>query len=319
MKLVYCLSGESAHTVVAMMRLSIATARHTNPVAAVELLVDRVTHDDLQAARSRLLEEVDLTHMCVAPPGPAVLRSRHLKTSMRDVVDGAFLFLDADTVVRKPLRPAWAAGTDVAASPNYSRDTVQEQSCAEETATMAAMGWPAPPAYLNSGVVFFADSPRARAAGRLWHECWNSGVRCTGRHVDQPAFNHAIRASGAELCVLPHAWNAQINRSPLTARDAVLWHYYHSRQRPADTSFAIEVRRLSARHPISPSVVQRLVSAEVPWPTDSWLRRTVVAETLRRGRLSPIGSMLLAGHYVRAARCAARATVERLTRSTATR
>ena len=318
-KLVYCLSGESAQPVVAMMRLSIATARHTNPHAMVELLVDRVSLDALAADRSRLLDEVDLTNVHDTPPGPAVLRSRHLKTSMRGAVSGDFLFLDADTVVRKPLRPMWPADTDVAACPNYSRDTLREQSCDEESAYMAAMGWPAPPTYLNSGVVFFADSPRAHAAGRLWHECWSRGRDGSGRHVDQPSFNHAMRASGAEVYVLPHAWNAQINRSPLTAEDASIWHYYHSLQRPADTTFAIEVRRLSGHHPVSPTVVQRLVNADVPWPTDSWLRRIVVADTLRRGRLSPIASLLLAGNCVRAARCAARITIERLTRSTVTR
>jgi hypothetical protein len=316
MKLVYCLSGESAHAVVAMLRLSIATARYTTPASVVELVVDRLSLDDLQASRSRLLEEVDATHVRAVPPGPAALRSRCLKTGMRGVVEGAFLFLDADTVIRKPLRPWWPDGTDVAAGSNYSRDSLEEQLSGDESAYLAAMGWPTPACYLNSGVIYFADSPRAHAVGRLWQECWTSGMHSTGQHVDQPSFNHAVRACAAETCLLPHGWNAQINRSPRAALDATIWHYYHSRNRPADTSFAIETRRLDPRQPVSTSVVQRLVNAAVPWPTDSWLERTIVARMLRHDRPSPFGSLLLAGDYPLAVRHAARATIDRFTHPT---
>lgn len=319
MKCVYCLSGGAAHAVVAMMRLSIATVRLTNPDSFVEVLVDRESLDDLESAGSRLLDEVDHAHACSVPSGPAALRSRHLKTRMRSVVEGAFLFLDADTIVRKPLRPQWGGTTDVAASPNYCRDTLQDQLGADEAAHMAVMGWPAPPSFVNSGVIYFADSPRAHAVGRMWHENWNASVLRTGRLIDQPAFNHALGTSGAELCVLPHGWNAQIVRAPATARDATIWHYYHSCERADDTWFAIETRKLASGQPVAQSVVQRLVNDDLPWPTDSWIRRRVVDAMLRRGELTPLMSLLLAEEYGKAVRHAARSAIDRVIRTSARR
>ncbi len=314
MKVVYCLSGGAGDAVVAMMRLSIATVRFTNPDAVVEVLVDQESLDDLQAAGSRLLEEVDHVHACAVPPGPAALRSRHLKTSTRTVVQGAFLFLDADTIVRKPLCAEWSDVADVAACPNYCRDSLHDQLGADEAAYIAAMGWPVPSSYVNSGVVYFADSPRAHAVGRLWHECWTAGVQRTGRRIDQPAFNHAVQASGAELCLLPHGWNSQIVRAPATARDASIWHYYQSCERAADTWFAIEAQRLSHEQPVEQSVVRRLVGADLPWPTDSWIQRTVVGMMMRRGELTPLMSSVLTGDYVKAAHHTVRAALERLIR-----
>lgn len=314
MKVVYCLSGGAGDAVVAMMRLSIASVRLTNPDTVVEVLIDQQSLEEIQAAGSRLLEEIDHVHACAVPPGPAALRSRHLKTSMRTVVQGAFLFLDADTLVRKPLCPEWSDTTDVAACPNYCRDRLHEQLEADEAAYIAAMGWPLPSSYVNSGVVFFADSPQAHAVGRLWHACWTAGVRRTGRRIDQPAFNHAVQTSGAELCLLPSGWNSQIVRAPATARDASIWHYYHSCERAADTRFAIEALRLSHDQPVEQSVVRRLVSADLPWPTDSWIRRTVVGMMIRQGEMAPLMSSVLAGEYVKAARHMSRAALERLVR-----
>ena len=314
MKVVYCLSGGACDAVVAMLRLSIATVRFTNPDAVVEVLVDQESLDEIQAAGSRLLNEVDHVHACAVPAGPTALRSRHLKTITRKVVQGAFLFLDADTIVRKPLRPEWSDVTDVAACPNYCRDSLCEQLGADEASYIAAMGWTVSASYMNSGVIFFADSPRAHAVGRLWHASWTAGVRRTGRWIDQPAFNHAVQKSGAELCFLPHGWNSQIVRAPATARDASIWHYYQSCERAADTQFATAVRCLSSEQPVDQSVVGRLVSADLPWPTDSWIRRTVVGMMMRRGELTPLMSSVLAGEYVNAAQHAARAALERISR-----
>jgi hypothetical protein len=307
LKLVYCLSGDSADTVGQMTRLSIAVARYTNPQAVVSLVVDRMTFNALEAVRSRLLDEVDDTIVVTTRDGPAALRSRHLKTSMRNVVCGAFLFVDSDTLIRKTLQPVWPADSDVAACPNHSRDTFQEQLWVEDARHLQTMGWASPSVYLNSGVIFFADSPKASSAGQCWHESWVEGLIRTGRHNDQPSFNHAISATRARLYVLPHAWNAQFNVSPRTACDATIWHYYHSATRPADTTFAQAAGKLAPRDPLSPTIVQRLVSADLPWPMHSWVTKTVVNRMLRHDQPTPVGSALLAGDYLRASKHAIQA------------
>lgn len=314
MKVVYCLSGRSADIVTAMVRLSIATVRLTNPDARVEILVDHESLVDIQRAGNRVLDDADHVHSCVVPEGPAALRSRHLKTRIRAVVQGAFLFLDADTVVRKPLSRAWPGSIDVAACPNYCGVGLHEQLGADEAAYLNVMGWPVPASYLNSGVIYFADSPRAHVVGDTWQAVWTAGVHRTGRRIDQPAFNHAVHSSGAALQELSSGWNSQIVRAPATTRDAMIWHYYHSCERAVDTPFAIEAQRLSPRGSVDRSVARQLVSAELPWATDSWVRRRVVELIMRRGQVTPLMSMMLAREYPQAAHLLGRASLTRLRR-----
>lgn len=68
MKLVYCIACDVTNLPVNMARLSITAARHTNPLRSIELLIDRHSHDVLPRDRSRLLDEVDRTHICDTLP-----------------------------------------------------------------------------------------------------------------------------------------------------------------------------------------------------------------------------------------------------------
>lgn len=131
------------------------------------------------------------------------------------------------------------------------------------------MGWLPHAPYLNSGVVLFADSPCAHAIGRAWQALWLRSLNRTRRHHDQPAFNQAVYATDAQRFVLPFEWNAQIRQSPSVAPAAAIWHCYGSRETPDDTQFSLELRMLGDRDPIAPTVVRRLISEELPWPTES--------------------------------------------------
>lgn len=100
MKLVYCIACDVTNPWVNMARLSIATARHTNPLRSVELMVDRHSHDVLTRDRSRLLDEVDRTHICDTLPAAPQVRIRQRKCSVRRLTGAPILCIDSDTVLR---------------------------------------------------------------------------------------------------------------------------------------------------------------------------------------------------------------------------
>ena len=97
-------------------------ARH-NPGAAMTLLTDKATADGwlyknpLSAAFTALFSEVLVAPL--DPSIPAMKRSRLLKTGMREYVKGDFLFIDADTVVARPLDAIDSVEASIAAAPDH--------------------------------------------------------------------------------------------------------------------------------------------------------------------------------------------------------
>ena len=108
---VYCLTSSGGDLYEAMTRVSLATLRLTNPSARVTIACDQQTHQALQVSSSQLFHEADALCDFSAPDGPPTYRNRYVKTQLGRLIDGPFLFLDSDTVVRKPLAPLLVLAT----------------------------------------------------------------------------------------------------------------------------------------------------------------------------------------------------------------
>lgn len=281
MKIIYALTSENGDLYSQMTRLSVASVRISNPRARIELVADTLTFGQLREKADPLLAEVDDV-MTVDVPGPnARYRSRYIKTSLRSRVTGPFLFLDADTIVRDSLEPIFQADADLAAAVNHSKDTFAEQLWDGDTQVLKDMQWAmGQNHYLNTGVLYFADTPNAHELGRRWHECWQASMTRLGRHVDQPAMNHALHGSCARLAILPHRYNAQILVAPNVAMDAAVWHYYGSSKRQPLTTYEVLISRLGEGREVSLSEIRALVACRHPWRRNLWLD-DLVARMLR--------------------------------------
>jgi hypothetical protein len=228
-KVVYCLTSSGGDLYEAMTRVSLATVRLTNPTARIEIACDQQTHQALHATGSQLLREADAVHGFPTPDGPPTFRNRFVKTQLRLLLSGPFLFLDSDTVVRKPLTPLLNLQADIAAAPNHSADTLAEQIWSEDQANLDTMGWQVREPYVNGGVIWYSDTPAAHRFAEAWHRNWLANVERTGRYRDQPALNQALSADDEIQChTLPHCWNAQIGMRSDLAEDALIWHIYSS-------------------------------------------------------------------------------------------
>lgn len=229
LKVVYCLTSTGGDLYEAMTRVSLATMRLANPTARIEIACDQQTHQALQATASQLLREADAVHGFLTPDGPPTFRNRFVKTQLRLLLSGPFLFLDSDTVVRKPLTPLLNLQADIAAAPNHSADTLAEQIWSDDQANLDTMGWQVREPYVNGGVIWYADTPAAHRFAEAWHRNWLANVEHTGRYRDQPALNQALSADPEIQCqILPHCWNAQIGMRSDLAEDALIWHIYSS-------------------------------------------------------------------------------------------
>ena len=107
-KLVYVLTCAPEATYIEQALISIWSARYHNPDAHIVLLVDDKTTQLLVGKRAELLEYI--TEKVVIPfedtNATMMYRSRWIKTSVRQLIEGDFLFIDCDTIVAQSLADA---------------------------------------------------------------------------------------------------------------------------------------------------------------------------------------------------------------------
>ena len=250
-----------------MTCLSLATVRLTNPNARIEIACDQQTHQALLTTGSQLLREADVVRDFPTPDGPPTFRNRFVKTRLRLLVSGPFLFLDSDTVVRKPLTPLFNLEADIAAAPNHSSDTLAEQIWSEDQANLYAMGWQVREPYVNGGVIWYADTPGSHRFAETWHRNWLLNVKCTGRHRDQTALNYSLTTTpDLILNVLPFVWHAY-STLDFSARRKDLFYQLIARCLMQDKAA------------LSSFNVQMLIESASPFPL-SQLNRTIMAVQL---------------------------------------
>jgi hypothetical protein len=289
-KVVFAVASTGSDLYAARARVAVASLRLSNPGVAVVLACDDETERALRGAAHPLLDEVDDRMMVRALSGDLRLRSRFVKTRLRSVLSGPFLYLDADVVVRRDLSEILNADADVAGVRNHNGATRAEQlrPGGLVASTIAAMRWQvSPDVYLNGGVLFFNDTPLARQAGEEWHRLWMSGLAERGDYRDQAALNAALFAAQPAVAVLPDGWNAQIRAAPRAARDANVWHYYGSEDEALhDTEFDLLARDLMRGCCLDYSSIARLLKRKHPWRRRTVIDDCAAAVVMRRNRFA---------------------------------
>ena len=289
---VYCLTSSGGDLYEAMTRVSLATLRLTNPSARVTIACDQQTHQALQASGSQLFHEADAVRGFPTPDGPPTYRNRYVKTQLGRLIDGPFLFLDSDTVVRKPLTPLLDLHCDIAAAPNHSRDTLAEQIWSEDKAHLQLMNWPIGEPYMNGGVIWYQGSQHSGEIADSWHSNWHVSVTKTGRMRDQTAFNFTIHNHRClVLAILPHAMNAQYHCNPSVSNGARIWHAHWSGGNIARSNEVFSQVLLKyinqTSTPIANRDVKRLALSHSPVPWGGSIREKI-AMKLRSAYMSSV-------------------------------
>jgi len=223
----YVLTSSGADLYAQMTYISASLSRRLYPDAQIVVLVDEVTNANLKKCDSPLLALASRIISVETGIEKEAPRSRFVKTSMRKVIDGDFVFIDADAVPIRRFDEIAETGACMAAAPDL--DDLLDMPIFPSFATelLHTCGWAAPlPYYFNSGVIYMADTPAVHEFGEEWHNRWKIMWEQTGDHRDQPAFNSAIDATGVKVRTLPEAFNAALYISPWKARNAKILHYW---------------------------------------------------------------------------------------------
>ena len=286
---IYVVSGMGRDFYSAMTRVSAASVQLSNSGAKIVVACDASSATALRRERDPLLDEVDETIVCEIPSGNDGFRNKFVKTQLRNLVQGQFLFLDSDILVRRSVIDLFSLQTDIACTPNHSSNFFEVQIWQGDRDALATAGWKTrSDVYVNGGVIFYSDTAGARRFAADWHRKWLVSYRLTKSHRDQPALNAAIFETKPILTVLPHRFNAQLLFSPAVVVDAFIWHFYAATFNPRPTTeFEVLVRRLLTGAKLEKSDVSEIMHRDHPWRRNSWLDDLVARRMVKNGHLSP--------------------------------
>jgi len=191
---------------------SLYSLRHFHPDAKVVVLTDGstrtriMTDDKLRPIYGMIseLKEVDVPEQFCG-----VLRSRFIKTQVRNLIEGDYLYMDTDTIISGPLD-----GIDRLEVKNLAMvpDLHRQHSwsiiwdVAREKMLFGVDIKDARATYFNAGVTYVKDNKLTRDFFAKWHENWLHSVE-KGYYIDQPALFYTDHTFGHIIEKLPDVYN----------------------------------------------------------------------------------------------------------------
>lgn len=231
-KIVYVVVCDSNHNYLEQAAVSAYSVKRYNPKAEILLLVDDRTFAEINNGRTLIKKYVsDIVEVFVPKEYDNKLRSRYIKTTVRENVQGDFLFVDTDTVITGNLDEIDSCPNDVAAVLDMHLPLNQTPYLEEVKFQASKMVWNLTSkdyTYYNSGVMYVKDTPTAHKLYKQWHENWLLKAK-NGLYTDQPALAFANNQCGHVIGELSGKWNCQllVNGLPFLS-EALIIHYFSS-------------------------------------------------------------------------------------------
>jgi hypothetical protein len=228
-KLVYVLTCAPEATYIEQALISVWSARHWNPDAYIVLITDDKTDALLKGKRGEILKYI--SKKIVVPFDDDALspmyRSRWIKTRVRQMIDGDFLFVDSDTICQRALDDIDAIDCEVGAVleshlkvSDYCAGLYKN---AKRVTEVIGVDLDDEQLYFSSGVLLVRDKIKAHTLYEKWHQYWMEGFSC-GLKIDQPALAKANRETGHILQQIPDTYNCILFTRPPFVREAHILH-----------------------------------------------------------------------------------------------
>lgn len=213
-KIVYVLTSSENDILLEQLSLSLYSLKFYNPNSEVYLVVDQDTYSSIKNDRNNIREFLtDIIPVKTPDEYNNMLRSRWLKTSLREYIKGDYLFVDSDTIIADDLEECDNWTCDIAAVidrhiPVNKAHQYYDYICNRAKDT----GWifeTSDSNYFNSGVMFVKDNENTHAFYKKWHEYWLEGIKHQV-FQDQPTLGKVNKEQGYIIKELDGTWNCQI-------------------------------------------------------------------------------------------------------------
>ncbi|MBR1687536.1 MAG: hypothetical protein IJ710_03270 [Prevotella sp.] len=301
-KIVYSLVSDAKDHFLEQLLISTYSIKLHNKDAHIVLVIDEESNKELTDDRQKALVYVDEKIVVKTPELSKKSRSRWLKTSIRQIVQGDYLFIDTDTIITCDLSEIDDIDGKICAvldrhlplDKNQRGETIIKQ-CKRSGWTPETQDYK----YFNSGVMLVRDCQEARALYQEWHNIWENSYQ-RGIDIDQPALGLANRQTGYQIRELCGVWNCQVLGNGLRYMyDAKILHYYNSDSRSILHSNPFVFSNIQFQHQIKEAGYQ--LTREIKEMITSPLRQfatsyEIIADERLEAFTSQVGSFIMRGY-----------------------
>lgn len=230
-KIVYVVASTDHDIYLEQAIVSAWSARYYNPDATIVLVCDQDTHATMQTGirqqySSQLFDEV-IVQEFKSEQG-MMERSRWMKTSLRQIVKGDFLFLDSDTIVCADLSEADHYCFDIGMVPNNNclfHDDFMYDTFVSRMKMIFGTDISDHEYFFNGGVAFVRDTENAHRFYDLWFNHWKSTIKQSFMR-DQPALCQTNIEMGYPIAQMAGDMNCQVQVSIQYLHTAKIMHFF---------------------------------------------------------------------------------------------
>lgn len=217
-KVVYVLVSNRTDTYLEQALISVFSLREKNPEVEVVLVVDENTNSTLVDDRSLIKEFVNSVITIDVPEVFSKRQSsRYLKTNLRNLISGDYLFIDTDTIIVDDLSSIDFIQEDIIMAYNTNSPIPVSDSDRIGDRYMKInskkVGWKSFIGYThyNSGVIYAKDCDSVKELYNRWYINWSECVKC-GVDTDQMALIKSNEEVGEIIHPMEDIFNWQIQR-----------------------------------------------------------------------------------------------------------
>jgi hypothetical protein len=251
-----------------MAAVAALAVRRLHPQARIILVTDEPTAraiDHRNHALPDIISEIIVQRTCTDTPS---VSSRHLKTSLRQLVKGDYLYLDNDAIAVRPLDRGWPKRADLAVARDWNKRGIPPAWLPTIEKLRADLGWEfQSDRYFNGGVIFVRDTSAAHTFYSHWHRRWQQTLSL-GIPQDQFSLNSVIAAGIGTTAILADRDN-WVTYSPAMLRGrARIFHFWTScygEMMPSDTLLGHLIAWFQRHGTLDETAIASAARNNFPW------------------------------------------------------
>lgn len=226
-KIVYVLVSSEKDYYFEEFLISYYSLKMYNPKTDVWLITDDVTSQRIEKFLNILNVDVHKVSIDFASSISPRLRSRYIKTSIREIVGGDFLYLDCDTLISGSLEEVFELKTPVNMVLDEHRK-LQKEERSKDIEKKVKIFEPSFHSlydrYFNSGVIFCRDCKEAHDFFDEWNKEYKKSNQY-GNLQDQPPLHFVNIKRKCVITEIDGKFNCQMDRGVKYLHDARVIHY----------------------------------------------------------------------------------------------
>lgn len=230
-RIAYVLTSSRNDVFYEQLMVSIKSVKYHMKKQKIVVVVDTDTYKTFTGDRKSIFEYAEVISIKTPNKYSQKESSRWLKTSLRNIIDGDFLFVDCDTVIcRDFMGEVIDEPLAMVLEFNHMLSEHTKRNKLYWINRFAECGWEFDSNELfNSGVMWVKDTPETRRFFSLWNEYWQKTLE-HGVSADQPALNYINQTKLKMISILDGTWNCQVSSAPAGVEylsEAKIIHYFH--------------------------------------------------------------------------------------------